>query len=109
MVAPSIAASISIPLDAFTVVAAPPIMLSQLNVEAVVAVSVRVYLEAIRAPGFPLPVMKLGKLRLVECAGFVAWLRSQTAAGAAPANDGEPLGHLGLVAKGAQLRATAGR
>jgi carbamoylphosphate synthase small subunit len=114
MVAPSIAASISIPLDAFTVTAPLPETLSQNNVEAVTGIGARVFLQAIRAPGFPLGVMRLGKLRLVDRAAFVSWLRSQTAASVAPANDGHPeevvvdvLGKLGLVP--AKRRAGAGR
>jgi len=56
---------------------APPELLSQRNVEAVTGIPARVYLEEIRAPGFPLAVIKLGKLRLVERASFVAWLRER--------------------------------
>lgn len=56
--------------------AAPPEMLSQKNVEAVTGIPARVYLEEVRAPHFPLPVVKLGKLRLVNRAAFVAYLES---------------------------------
>jgi len=34
----------------------------------------RPYLEAVRDPGFPLAVTRLGKLRIVNRAAFVAWL-----------------------------------
>lgn len=89
--APVLTATIALPADSFTVIASPPELLSQINVEVVIAVSSRVYLETIRAPGFPLAVMKLGKLRLVDRAAFVGWLRSQAAASSststAPAND----------------------
>ncbi|WP_437721665.1 hypothetical protein [Sorangium sp. So ce861] len=36
----------------------------------------RVFLDTIRAPGFPLPVAKLGKLRLVRREVFVAYLQA---------------------------------
>jgi len=69
--------TIELPAEAVTVVAAPPEMHPQRNVEAVTGIPARVYLEEIRASGFPLPVVKLGKLRLVNREGFLAYLRSQ--------------------------------
>ena len=45
------------------------------------------YLDHIRAPGFPLVVCKLGKLRLVDCAAFVAWIKMQKRPVAAPSPD----------------------
>jgi hypothetical protein len=73
--------TITLPASALTVIAAPPALISQLNVESVCGIGPRVFLEAIRAPGFPLAVSPLGKLRLVVCADFVAWL---IARGSAP-------------------------
>lgn len=87
----SVTATIQLSSEAFTVVAAPPETLSQRNVEGVTGVPSRNYLEAIRSPGFPLEVAKLGKLRIVDRAAFVDWLRAQrgwpTHEPAAPAND----------------------
>lgn len=75
--------TIELPLEALTITAAPPAMLSQRNVEAVTGIPARVYLEAIRGSGFPLPVAKLGKLRLVERTVFLSYLRT-LAEGSAP-------------------------
>ncbi len=69
-------AMLELPADALTITAAPPEMISQRNVEAVTGIPARVYLEEIRLPSFPLPVVKLGKLRLVKRAAFVAYLES---------------------------------
>jgi len=69
-------AMLELPADALTITAAPPEMISQRNVEAVIGIHARVYLEEIRSPNFPLPVVKLGKLRLVKRAAFVAYLES---------------------------------
>jgi hypothetical protein len=66
-----------IPTDALTIVAAPPETLSQRNIEAVTGIPPRVYLEEIRSPGFPLPVVRLGKLRIVERAPFLDYLRTR--------------------------------
>ncbi|AGP40268.1 hypothetical protein [Sorangium cellulosum] len=59
-------------------------MLSQKNVEAVTGIPARVFLDTIRAPGFPLPVTKLGKLRLVPREAFVAYLRARNEEPASP-------------------------
>jgi len=77
VVGAQIVTTLSIPAEAITVIAAPPEMLSQKNIEAVTGIPARVYLEEIRSPGFPLKVIKLGKLRLVDRAAFVAWLRER--------------------------------
>ena len=69
-------ATLAIPLEGLTLTAPQPEMLSQKNVEAVTGIPARVFLDTIRAPGFPLPVTKLGKLRLVEREAFVAYLRA---------------------------------
>ncbi|WP_437953396.1 hypothetical protein WME98_24000 [Sorangium sp. So ce296] len=69
-------ATLAIPLDGLTITAPQPEMLSQKNVEAVTGIPARVFLDTLRAPGFRLPVTKLGKLRLVEREAFVAYLRA---------------------------------
>ncbi len=67
-------ATLAIPSDAIRVIAAPPDTISQKNVEAATGVSARVYLESIRDPSFPLPVTRLGKLRIVNRVAFITWL-----------------------------------
>ncbi|XXY47162.1 hypothetical protein WME91_44880 [Sorangium sp. So ce269] len=69
-------ATLAIPLDGLTITAPQPEMLSQKNVEAVTGIPARVFLDTIRAPGFPLLITKLGKLRLVPREAFVAYLRA---------------------------------
>jgi hypothetical protein len=69
-------ATLAIPLDGLTITAPPPEMLSQKNVESVTGIPARVFLDRIRAPGFPLLITKLGKLRLVQREAFVAYLRA---------------------------------
>lgn len=73
---------LEIPWEALTITAPPPDMISQRNVEAMTGIPARVYLEAIRSPGFPLPVARLGKLRLVERAAFLEYLRGLAAGSA---------------------------
>ncbi|WP_437592892.1 hypothetical protein [Sorangium sp. So ce1000] len=67
-------ATLAIPLDGLMLTAPQPEMLSQKNVESVTGIPARVFLDTIRAPGFPLRVTKLGKLRLVQREAFVAYL-----------------------------------
>ncbi|XXY52718.1 hypothetical protein WME91_16440 [Sorangium sp. So ce269] len=83
-------ATLAIPLDGLTITAPQPEMLSQKNVESVTGIPARVFLDTVRAPGFPLPVAKLGKLRLVRREAFVAYLQalaSDRAPRRAPAED----------------------
>jgi len=80
--ASTVTATLAIPRDAIRVIAPPPDTISQRNVEAATGIPARVYLDSIRAPGFPLRVTRLGKLRIVNRAAFVAWL-DQGAFGAA--------------------------
>lgn len=83
-----IEATLAIPEKVVRVFAAPPITLTQRNVEAVTGLSARVYLEVIREPTFPLRVAKLGKLRIVNRAAFVHWLEQQSEQAAVePCND----------------------
>ncbi|CAN96249.1 hypothetical protein predicted by Glimmer/Critica [Sorangium cellulosum So ce56] len=69
-------ATLAIPLDGLTITAPQPEMLSQKNVESVTGIPARVFLDTIRAPGFPLPVTKFGKLRLIQREAFVAYLQA---------------------------------
>lgn len=84
-----------VPRALLTIVAAPPDTLSQRNVFDVTGIPPRAYLKALREPGFGVPVARIGKLRVVDRAVFVAWLRAQataprgtTAAGGVGAGDG---------------------
>ncbi|MDC3958915.1 hypothetical protein [Polyangium jinanense] len=92
----NITATLSIPRGVLQLVAPPPETLSQCNVEAVTGIPRRVFLEAIRAPDFPVPVARLGKLRIVNRVAFVAWLeenaRKQSATPSSPSatNDAAP-------------------
>jgi hypothetical protein len=78
-IAATLSTTLEIPPEALTIIAPLPELLSQRNVEAVTGIPARVYLEEVRTPGFPLPVMRLGKLRLVKRVAFVAYLESLTA------------------------------
>jgi hypothetical protein len=81
--ATTITATLAIPPNALRVMAPPPDTISQRNVEAVTGIPARVYLEAIRSPGFPVPVARLGKLRIVTRSAFVAWLQKGALVGEA--------------------------
>ncbi len=83
-----VTALLELPAGAVTVQAAPPELLSQLNVLQVTGIPRKAFLELLRAPGFPLTVSRLGHLRLVDRVEFVAWLRQRPAPAApVPAND----------------------
>jgi hypothetical protein len=56
-------------------VAAPPDMVTQANVEAVAGMTRGVFLDLIKRPDAP-PVTRLGKLRMIERVAFLKWLRS---------------------------------
>jgi len=92
-----ITTTFTIPTEAITVIAAPPELLSQRNVEAVTGIPARVYLEEIRAQGFPLAVIRLGKLRLVERAAFVEHLRSLARVSGLESSSGEELNQGGVA------------
>lgn len=91
MKAPPVVATITIPvpdLAGITWTAPLPETLTQNNVEAITGVPPPVYLKHTRSPAFPLKVGKVGKLRVVDRAAFVAWLMEQNdAIQRAPAND----------------------
>jgi hypothetical protein len=91
---PDLDLRLTIPTEDLTIVAALPETLSQRNVESVTGIPASAYLRAIALPGFPLSVTRLGKLRLVDRAGFVAWLRSGASMArelVGPANDAPDL------------------
>jgi len=82
--------TVVLPPDALTIVAAPPEMISQLNVQQVLGIPARVYLELLRERDCPVAVTCVGKLRLVDRNRFRSWLevrgkarRAATAAAAA--------------------------
>ncbi|WP_437765394.1 hypothetical protein WMF27_30200 [Sorangium sp. So ce281] len=77
-------ATLAIPLDGLTLTAPQPELLSQKNVESVTGIPARVFLDTLRGLGFPLPVMKLGKLRLVQREAFVAYLQALASNSAPP-------------------------
>ena len=70
----TITATLAIPPNALRFTAPPPETISQRNVEAVTGIPSRIYLGVVRAPEFPLPVTRLGKLRIVNRSAFVAWI-----------------------------------
>jgi hypothetical protein len=73
---------------------------SQRTVEAVTGVPPRKYLETIAAPGFPLAVSRLGALRIVDRAAFVAWLKGLAQSAPRAVDDGldaDFLREVGLV------------
>ncbi|MGB5812114.1 MAG: hypothetical protein WBG86_16380 [Polyangiales bacterium] len=53
-----------------------PHFVHQRNVEETVGPGARQYLELVRSPEFPLPIVKLGKLRLCEREPFITYLCS---------------------------------
>jgi len=71
------ALTIALPVDGLTVIAPLPETLTQRNVEAVTGLSPADYLRAVKDPAFPLPVRRVGRLRVVDRVAFVAWLRSE--------------------------------
>lgn len=88
---------VHVPAEALTLTAPPPEMISQKNSEAVAAIPARIFLEFVRAPGFPLPVTRIGKLRLVPRVEFVAYLRGLAQQGRAPDEVDQFLASAGLV------------
>ena len=87
--------TLTIPLAALsglTVIAPRSAMLSQLNVEHELGMPPRTYLEMIRAPGFPVSVKCVGKLRFVHREDFIAHLDTLTAR---PPSNGSPKGEEG--------------
>ncbi|WP_437274616.1 hypothetical protein WME90_25540 [Sorangium sp. So ce375] len=52
-------------------------MLSQEDVESVTGIPARIFLDTIRAPGFTLPVTKLGKPRLLQREAFIAYRQAR--------------------------------
>ena len=71
--------TMSIPTDGLTITAPLPELVSQENVAAITGMPPARFLEAVRAPGFPLQVTKMGRLRFVDRSEFVAWIKSGAA------------------------------
>lgn len=88
---------VHVPAESLTLTAPPPEMVSQRNVENVAGIPKRTYLDLLRAPGFPLPVTRVGKLRLVPRVEFVAYLRGLAQQGRAPDELDAFLSSAGLV------------
>lgn len=86
MTAETVNVTLALPVSALAVQAAPPVLVSQLTAEAVFGIPARTFREALpayRACGGE--VARLGKLRLVGRASFVAWLnRRREEAGPEP-------------------------
>jgi len=70
----SVTTTVVLPPDALTVVAPAPDMISQLNVEQMLGIPARTYLELQREPGCPVAITQVGKLRLVDRHEFRRWL-----------------------------------
>jgi hypothetical protein len=69
--------TVMLPPEALTLVAPPPEMISQLNVEHVLGIPSRIYLELLRERGCPIAVTCVGKLRLVDRNEFRSWLSAR--------------------------------
>jgi hypothetical protein len=86
--------TVSLPPDALTVVAPSPEMISQINVEQVLGIPSRIYLELLREPGCSVTVTAVGKLRLVDRYVFRKWLeargKTKRVTGAATASNAAP-------------------
>jgi hypothetical protein len=95
--AEQILVTVPIPREALTLVAPPPVLVSQKNVERVIGVPPESYLRMLRAPDFTPPIIADGKLRLVRREDFVAWLATHRKAPARPA----PAAHPGKTSDGA--------
>jgi len=80
--AEQILVTVPIPRAAITVIAPPPVLLSQRNVEQVTGIPAENYLRMLRSADFNLTILADGKLRLVEREAFVAWLGRHRRAGA---------------------------
>lgn len=78
-------ATIELPHD-LVIVAPLPELVSQHNVAAVLGIPANTFLDMVRR-ATDLEVMKLGKLRLVDRAAFVAWLKGEASRTMRPAND----------------------
>lgn len=69
--------SLRLSRDALSVTAPPPAFVHQGNVEAVIGVPRKRYLRDLHAPGFPIDIIPMGKLRLVDREAYLAYLRSK--------------------------------
>lgn len=100
---------VEIPASALTIVAAPPSLVTQANVEAVCGFSRGVYLSdllpAYEAAGGR--VSRVGKTRAVEREAFVSWLMSRTAP--SRSDDAAPVDEDAALAAELGLRVAGGR
>ena len=101
----TIMATLAIPPNALRITAPPPDTISQRNVEAMTGIPPRVFLEVVRAPGFPLPVTRLGKLRIVNRAAFVVWVERGAFRASPPPPVAEVAGELESESAGEILEA----
>jgi hypothetical protein len=70
----TVSMTVALPVAALTFVASLPELISQENVELVLGIPQRQYLEILRLPECTVEVIVCGKLRLVRRVEFVAWL-----------------------------------
>lgn len=84
--------TVPIPRAAITVVAPPPVLLSQRNVEQVTGIPAENYLRMLRSADFNVTIIADGKLRLVEREAFVAWLGKHRRVGARAVEPAEERG-----------------
>lgn len=88
-----------VPRRAFVEQAALPELVSQKTSLAVLGIPPRAFLELVRSARFPLPVTRLGKLRLVRRDALVSWFEGaarQAAERSPSAGAGDVLQALGL-------------
>ncbi len=90
--------TVVLPPEALTIIAPAPEMISQINVEQVLGIPPRAYLELLREPGCPVEVVRVGKLRVVDRSQLRGWLevrakakRAAAATEAAPDDDQLPV------------------
>lgn len=69
--------SLRLSREDLTITAPAPALVHQNNVEAVIGIPRRQFLRDLRAPGFPLETITIGKLRLVDREAYLAHLRSK--------------------------------
>ena len=98
--------AVMVPKSALVAVVEPE-TLSQRNILATEGIPPRQYLETLRRPDFDVPITTLGKLRLVDRAAFVAWIRARAVSKPAPepANDAAELDDVSraMIASGGRV------
>ena len=94
----SVTLPIVVPRALMTIVAALPDLLSQKNVFAVTGIPPRAYLATLRDAAFDVPIAKIHRLRVVDRAAFVAWVRHRATATRPARSNGSPVLSEGTVA-----------